>query len=144
MMGNEATNHQNLKGSTVQRKRHSLRIVVILWLGILGPLQVCRRLMETRCALQLSTFSQKLSCIITHNLQLLKSVTKKMATVVREPAADFTWKAPIPLRYWTLINQFWDPYPVEFSSWWAHLLNWLVLLTSDLLHLTRSTGLTLR
>ncbi len=55
--------------------------------------QVCRRLMETWCALHLSTFPQKLSCIITHNFNRLKSVTKKMATVVREPATDSTWKA---------------------------------------------------
>jgi len=36
----------------------------------------------------------------------------------------------VVILYWTVVNQFWDPYPVTFSSYWAHLLNWMVLLFS--------------
>lgn len=33
----------------------------------------------------------------------------------------------VVLRYWTVVNQFWDPYSVGISSWWAHLIDWIVL-----------------
>ena len=36
----------------------------------------------------------------------------------------------VVVLYWTSVNQFWDPYPVRFSSYWAHLLNWIVLFSS--------------
>ena len=34
----------------------------------------------------------------------------------------------VVILYWTVVNQFWDPYAIEFSSLWAHLLNWMVLI----------------
>ena len=33
------------------------------------------------------------------------------------------------ILYWTIVNEFWDhPYPIGFASYWAHLLNWMVLI----------------
>jgi len=59
---------------------------------------------------------------------------QKAPLFVRYSVAFWYMIQPISLivviLYWTLINQFWDPYPIMFSSWWAHLLNWVVLLTS--------------
>ena len=41
----------------------------------------------------------------------------------------------VTILYWTLVNQFWDPYEIHFTSLWAHLLNWMVLIVA--LFLTR-------
>lgn len=41
----------------------------------------------------------------------------------------------VAILYWTLVNQFWDPYEIRFTSFWAHLLNWMVLIVA--LFLTR-------
>lgn len=41
----------------------------------------------------------------------------------------------VTILYWTLVNQFWDPYEIHFTSFWAHLLNWMVLIVT--LFLTR-------
>jgi hypothetical protein len=32
------------------------------------------------------------------------------------------------ILYWTVVNQLWDPYAVEVSSYWAHLQNFMVLI----------------
>ena len=34
----------------------------------------------------------------------------------------------VTILYWTTVNEFWDPYPIVFASYWAHLLNWMVLI----------------
>ena len=34
----------------------------------------------------------------------------------------------VTILYWTIVNEFWDPYPIVFASYWAHLLNWIVLI----------------
>ena len=34
----------------------------------------------------------------------------------------------VTILYWTVVNEFWDPYPIVFASYWAHLLNWMVLI----------------
>ena len=44
------------------------------------------------------------------------------------------WQASQPvslmvvLLFWTIVNPIWDPEPIRLSSYWAHLINWAVLL----------------
>ena len=34
----------------------------------------------------------------------------------------------VTILYWTIVNEFWDPYPMGFASYWAHLFNCMVLI----------------
>ena len=34
----------------------------------------------------------------------------------------------LTIHYLTIVNEFWDPYPIVFASYWVHLLNWTVLI----------------